>query len=214
MTDNLDAEKMDLLSAIRQQPSPTRAQRLRRNQGIYGLGTVATLVVFWAVGGFRESWRDSWLVLATAGGTAVLAVVALRVAVGREVGGASWSARIGVILGMPLAVLVWKLAWSMSVAGGLDWDPLRPGLRCLGVSHLVGLPALLCLLLARQGTEPRQARLAAGALGAAAGAVGAFLVDLWCPVGHPLHLFLGHLLPMGSLTALGMILGWRLVVLR
>ncbi|HNC96581.1 MAG TPA: NrsF family protein, partial [Myxococcota bacterium] len=69
-------------------------------------------------------------------------------------------------------------------------------------------------LLARQGTEPRQARLAAGALGAAAGAVGAFLVDLWCPVGHPFHLFLGHLLPMGSLTALGMILGWRLVVLR
>lgn len=128
--------------------------------------------------------------------------------------GAPWSTLLWVILGMPLGILAWKLGWSAMYEGGLAWDPSRPGFRCLGVSHLVGLPVLVSLLLSRRNTVPRHPRLAAGALGAAAGTVGAFLVDLWCPVGHPVHLLLGHLLPICSLTALGALLGWRVVLLR
>ena len=56
------------------------------------------------------------------------------------------------------------------------------------------------------------------ALGAAvATAIGAsvwVLVDAWCPVGYPLHVLLGHVLPLVLLAAVGQWLGGRWLSVR
>jgi hypothetical protein len=49
------------------------------------------------------------------------------------------------------------------------------------------------------------------ALGAAGGFWAATLVDLWCPVGYPLHVVLGHALPTLVLAALGAAAGSRVL---
>jgi hypothetical protein len=45
--------------------------------------------------------------------------------------------------------------------------------------------------------------LTGAALGVAAGACSWLLVDLWCPVAHPEHIALGHLLPLVLLAGAG-----------
>jgi hypothetical protein len=40
------------------------------------------------------------------------------------------------------------------------------------------------------------------------------LMDLWCPVAHPQHLLLGHLLPIAALAALGAWAGHRWLGLK
>ncbi len=65
----------------------------------------------------------------------------------------------------------------------------------------------------RRFSDPTHPVLSGAALGAAAGAFSAFLVDLWCPVAYLPHLLLGHVLPLLTLTAVGAVLGrWVLRV--
>ena len=62
-------------------------------------------------------------------------------------------------------------------------------------------------LFTLRGVHSAHPRVAGAAMGSAAGAVAWLLVDLWCPVGHPAHVLLGHVLPMLILTAVGAFAG-------
>ena len=73
--------------------------------------------------------------------------------------------------------------------------------------------ALFSVALAweRWGSDPVHPRALGLALGVAAGAAAAVLVDLWCPVGHVPHLLTGHVAPMLLLGGLGALLGTRVL---
>lgn len=208
-----DETRAQLLAQIREIPSHTRKNRRNRQIAWTIGGLVLSLIAFAAVGGVRPTLRSPEMMAITASGTALFAAVAVWLTVGRRNRGfgASVPALVGMMIAVPMLIFVWKVGWSSLFVGGLDWSPERPGFRCLGVSHLVGLPLLWTFLVIRRHTEPRHPQLTAAALGATAGAVAALLVDLWCPVGHPLHLLLGHLLPMISLATIGALIGTRMV---
>ena len=84
----------------------------------------------------------------------------------------------------------------------------------LGVSLAIATLPFLTLMSARQYASPAHPVTAGAALGATAGAWSGVLVSLWCPVPHPLHVLVGHVLPVVLLSALGGALGRRVVGFR
>ena len=52
------------------------------------------------------------------------------------------------------------------------------------------------------------------ALGVASGALAGLLVVLWCPVAAPMHVAVGHVLPIVALAMIGSVLGHHVMALR
>jgi len=177
-------------------------------QGVVGLLTVAGLV---AAGVFlaAEPWptvgsnflRDPVY-------TGVLAGLALAVvggwtgALASVVPGRERLLRLG--FGIALAGLLLALGVA---AGSTPWvsarvEPVTHLLACVGrAAGLAALPALAALGLTARGWSGRPALTAALAL-VGAGASGAVLVHLTCPVVQPLHALLTHASPPILVVAL------------
>jgi hypothetical protein len=112
------------------------------------------------------------------------------------------------------ALLAWKLyASSQFDEMTLPW-PTRPGLKCLGVALLLGAWPLAALCYWRGRADAVHPRTTGAALGVAAGVLTWLLVDLWCPVAYPMHLLVGHVLPIVLLSAAGALLGGRWIATK
>ncbi len=218
MTDPLstpaDALKSRTQAALRREPSETRPRVARRESVLAVAGFAAALGVFAAVGGFRDlgAPRPPQLIAITLVGTIVLAIGSFRTSARRAGLPASREALLAVLLGAPLALFAWKTSWSAAFDANIWW-PTRPGLLCLAVSLTTGGVILASLLAARRHSDPVHPHLSGAALGVASGAAAAVFVDLWCPVGHPAHVALGHALPMLLLGLAGAWPGGRLLAL-
>lgn len=208
--------KAQVLSQVRAHPAPPRREATRRAVLIIGLAVIAALAIFVARGGIRPTHRAEELMLGTAGSSACIAVLALWAAFGRSRSmlGRPRATLVAVIVAAPLALLAFKILWSAGFAGGLEEWRSRAGFKCLGVGLSTGGLPLFALAFMRRSSNPTHATLAGTALGVAVGAWAATLVDLWCPVGYPPHLLIGHLGPMLMLGALGAVLGWRVMGIR
>ena len=116
---------------------------------------------------------------------------------------------LAVAFGVPLVVGVWLLLWHTSYA-----DPLtRVGYSCLALTSATApWPFALLVYLSRR-FEPRHPASMGAALGSAAGAWAALMVELWCPLADPAHVAVGHVLPLVLLTLLAAGLGSRLFAL-
>lgn len=204
-----DSLKVRVLEAARNSPSPTRRQVTRRSVLVLVASWAITLCIFWALGGVRPTHRP----LALIAGTAASALgIALLVAWGAWGRGRSMVGRPRPVLAFvialaPIALLATKLAWSARFPDGLAEWPTRAGFKCLGVCLSTGILPLVAAVYARRFSDPMHPVLSGAALGAAAGAFAAFLVDLWCPVAYLPHLLLGHVLPLVLLTVVGAVLG-------
>lgn len=187
-------------------PSPTRAVALRRDAAILCAFAVITLAVFFGFGGMRE-WgapRSPALIAGTVLGLAGCAGFGTYVALNR--GGSMlgrpahqlWS----VILVTPLLAFAWKVLWSSLYVGGLDDWPSRFGNKCMGLVVLMGTILMIGATLISR-SERALPGLGGAALGVAVGAIATTLVDFWCPVGHPFHVFYGHILPIAFVALLG-----------
>jgi hypothetical protein len=77
------------------------------------------------------------------------------------------------------------------------------GIRCVVIASVVGAMVLGCLASAMRATAPAGTRIRSMALGSAAGAWAGLAVFVFCPSGEPLHLLLGHVMPVAVFTALG-----------
>lgn len=208
--------KQRILAEIRRHPAPTRRSWQLRAVSLLGVSAALTLTIFLAAGGVRQEPRPPELILATASGAVCIATLAIAGLLGRgRVGlGRPRPTLIALMIGTPLLLLAWKWGWSAtSPANVVPW-PDRPGLRCLGLSFLTGLPLLLALTLLWRDRDPVHGTLTGAAMGVAAGACSWVMVDLWCPVAYVPHLLLGHLLPMVWLALMGSILGWKVISLR
>lgn len=208
--------KARILAATGREPSPTRAATRWRTAAALGLGVLAMVAVFIAIGGVRVTGRPIGLVLATAVGALAFAFGALVMAFGRgrSMLGRRTSTLVWMMVAVPLLLFGWKLGASASCELD-DWWPDRPGLRCLLWSVLMGGALLASILYARRGTVATRPMLIGAASGVAVGAAAWVLTDLWCPVGHAAHLAIGHVTPMIVLGAVGALAGrWVLPVRR
>jgi hypothetical protein len=205
--------KERVLDAIHNEGSPTRRVLREREllRSIAALGV--TLALFASSRGVRPGERPWSLLAATALGAAALAILinVLALGRGRSMLGRSAVLLWAVALGSPLALLAWKMGWT------LHYDVLGPqrfGLRCLALSLAMGAAPFAVLLRSRRRSDPLHPSATGAAVGAAVGAMVWVLVDLWCPVGRPLHLLIGHVLPCLLLVVGGALLGRSWVALR
>jgi hypothetical protein len=150
----------------------------------------------------------------TASGTLSLSLVALAAAFrqGSRALGPPRARLVGIVLLLPVLLTALKVGSSFAFPGMTAAWISRPGLRCFGASLLLGLVPLVAFLAARRQSDPVHPRAFGAALGAAGGFWAATLVDMWCPVGYPLHVVLGHALPTLVLAVLGAWAGSRVLV--
>jgi hypothetical protein len=172
--------------------------------------------MFAAVGGARVGPRSLGLVAATALGTASIAAAALFLAAGRGPNMLGRSRRVLVATAMlvPAAFLIWKTIVSAALPHMMDPWPTRSGMRCFVLTALFAAWPVAALVWDRRSSDPIHPRALGMALGVAAGAGAAALVDLWCPVGHVPHLLAGHVAPILLLGGLGALAGARALGVR
>lgn len=204
------------LELAKSRPSPSRSTlRLRRSLGV-ALLLLLPIAIFWAFGGVREGPRASELLLKTAAGAGLIALVASVAAFSRggSMLGRSRRVLLAVVVLTPLALLGWKVGMSAPYPGMLAEWPGRHGLRCLLLSCSLSLVPLLGALFFLRRSDPVHPALRGMAIGAAIGSSSWVLVDLWCPVGNLSHLLLGHVAPLGLSVAIGALVGRRLLAPR
>ena len=202
-----------VLELARRAPVPLRAQVMKRSRALLTAGLLLPIALFVLFGGAEQGPRPRLLLLLTFAGTFALAALSLWAALsrgGRTLGRArAWLVVVALL--PPLLLLVWKVGSSAAFPNMTQAWAARPGLRCFGVSLLFGVVPLIAFLIARRGSDPVHPRALGAALGAAAGLWAATLVDLWCPVGFPWHVLVGHVLPALLLATLGAVAGARLL---
>jgi hypothetical protein len=210
-----EEQKAQLLRTIAAIPSSTRAETTRRRAHWLAAGLIATASIFLLAGGTRLEPRPPALAATTALGAAGIAFLTLVAALnrGRSMLGPSRRRLALVILLVPPALFLLKLAVSAAYPEMTVAWPLRPGFRCLGWSLAFSVGPLAALLAIRRRSDPTHPVIAAAAIGVAVGALSWLFVDLWCPVAHPRHLLLGHVLPLALVTASATALGARLLKL-
>jgi hypothetical protein len=205
--------KPRLLALVSAEPAPQRSDRRLPAAGLAALAMVAMAAVLMISGGpahaaGRPAAVSSWVV----GGMLALAVAASWsvLPAGRSMLGRPRGRLLAVALGVPLFVGLWLLLWHTSYV-----DPFeRVGFRCLALtSASAPWPFALLVYLSRR-FEPRHPTLMGAALGSAAGAWAAMMVELWCPLADPGHVATGHVLPLVLLTLVAAGFGRQLFAVR
>ena len=215
-----DPLKLRVLEAVRQRPVPRRADRLLPVVALAVLAAVIMAAVLqWVprllgeVGGVahaagRPAASGAWILA----GTIALAL------------GSSWfvlpfrrsmlsparGVLLAVAIGVPVLVGAWLVLWHATYD-----DPFtRTGWRCFALTGLTAPWSFAALAYASRRVEPRHPGTAGAALGAAAGAWAAVMVELWCPLSVSEHVLLGHVLPLLVLALAGSAIGARIFRLR
>jgi hypothetical protein len=213
------------LAKVRAASSPTRAAFCLHATTWITLSCAAALFVFEIAtrvlytGIFHKvqvNSRPPELYLTTILGSAAIAGLSIWSVVGRgrSMLGRSRSFILVAMLLTPAALFAWKSGWTAQFENMSLWKPSAPGLWCLGISLSTALSPLAVLVGLRRGSDPDHPIATGAALGVAAGAGSWVLVDLWCPLASPMHLLLGHVLPIALLAVLGGVLGKIFISVR
>jgi hypothetical protein len=208
--------KARVLAAAAEERAPTRQQVIRRETLLLVGSLTAQLVIFLAFGGVRLDGRASPCMLGTAIGGALIAGAAAWISLqrGRSMLGRPRAWLIAVIVLVPVVLFGWKIWWSAHYTGALAPVAGRYGYRCFVLSLGLAVVPLSAFLWARRASDPTHPRVLGAAAGVAIGASSWTLVDCWCPVAHPAHLLVGHVLPLVLLGLLGMLIGGWIVAVR
>jgi hypothetical protein len=208
--------KARIMEAARKQPTPTRREVTGRVTLTVVTAIAVPILTFVAFGAIRPGPRPWSLVVATASGAFGIALAAGWTALGRggQMVGRARSRLLAMTIAAPATFVLWKLLWSHEYDHMTDAWPDRPGLRCFAFTILLAAWPFLALSSLRRASDPTHPRVLGAALGVATGIGAAVLVDLWCPVGHPEHLVMGHVLPIALLGILGVWVGDRILSIR
>jgi hypothetical protein len=210
----VDPRKQRILELVRSRPAPRRGDRRLATAALGAIVAAAMAGTFllWGGsangGGARPTPVTAWILagaVALAIGATWLALPPRRSMLPRPRG-----LLLAVALGVPLAVGAWLVLWHAGYQ-----DPfVRAGWRCLGLTLATAPWPFALLAFVGPRVDPVQPALSGAALGAAAGAWAAVMVELWCPLADPDHVAKGHVLPLVALVALGALLGRRLFRMR
>jgi hypothetical protein len=208
-----------VFDAIARDPVPTRTIGSRRRLGVV-MRAAAVVALVWVaamIHGPAVRGRPLGYVIELDGLWLALAVVATwaGVARGRSMLGrpASWKVLVAGLT--PVALLAtWlpvALEWPQTLH---DSSGPRAHLVCVLMTFAFAAGPLVAFARLRRASDPVNPRLTGAALGAAAGAWGAGAHALLCGYTSPMHIVLGHVLPVALLAALGVVIGDRVVALR
>ena len=210
------AARAELLRVAATIESPTRATMRTRNILLMVSAIVVPFGIWVARGGMQVGPRPLWFVLGTALGWAVAAAWALWASLSRQGSmlGPSrrWLGRV--VMLVPTAMFVWMLIWDLIDTDRLAPWPDRWGRKCLELTLLLGIWPLVAIVLMRRGTDPVHPGATGAAIGASVGCATGVLLDLWCPIADPSHVFFGHILPLLILSLGGVLLGRWMLGLR
>ncbi len=152
----------------------------------------------------------------TSGGSFLLAMIVVWLALnrGHSMLGRTSAFLLSVVIFTPVVLFAWRYGWSLHFDWTFTWAGRSWwGWKCLSVSLATALSPMAAFLTLRQGSDPNHPAATGAAMGVSAGACSWVLVDMRCPVGAPLHLLIGHVLPIVILGIAGAILGrWLLAV--
>ncbi len=213
-----DELRARILALATKEPAPTRAEVRRNVAWMIAIGFGGLSAVFFALGGVRAGRRPDGLVLATAIGWGLVAVLATVFAVGRGRSMLSrprvWLVLLAVLTPVALfasALLVRDAAWPEAASFGTT----RTGdIRCFLSTAAFAAGPLLAFLLVRRQSDPVHPRASAAALGAAAGAWAGLMIHLHCDVQETVHLGAAHVLPVVLAAALGALVGNKILGVR
>ena len=229
--------KHRLLDAASRQSVPTRSGRLLPTAAAPALAAGAMLAAYAATLAWGALWAGGDAVRAVSSGMTL--VLRLGTATtGRPAASGAWivagtialavaatllalpSRRsmlspprghlLAVAIGVPLLVGAWLLLWGTTYV-----DPyVRVGWRCITLTAATAPWPFLALYRASRRLDPRHPQLTGAALGSAAGAWGAVMAEIWCPLAVGPHVLVGHVLPLILLAGVGAGVGYRMFRLR
>ena len=205
-----------VLAAIEREPAPSRAQSNARVAIAFALG-FGPIVAFVAYLGIARGDRPAGYIALVGVGWTLLAIAATWGALGR---GKSMLGRprawlVAIALLLPLALLGVACAGYAPWPSAVDLDCARVrDFVCFDFTSAMSLGPLVAFAIARRGTDPVHPTITGAALGAASGAWGAAAIALHCSYTSPIHVLVGHVVPVVVLALLGAVVGARVVAVR
>jgi hypothetical protein len=209
--------KAKVLASVQATPAPPRPPWWKVAFWIVPMSAAIMFSLFTAVGGMQHGeGRPTWMLVGTFIGWLTVAVLATWGAFGR---GRSAVGRARTVLGVialatPAVLFASTLVWNAIYPEAAGWWEGRLGLKCLGLSLAMAVWPLVGMMLVRRASNPVHPGITGAALGAASGAWAGVVVDLWCPVSHPAHIAIGHILPIVILALAGLVIGRRVMAIR
>lgn len=209
--------RAELQALIAARPSPTRKQR--SSQIIRGLAfALAPVVLVLIVRGAPLGGRPAGYVVTVAVGWVTLAV-ASSLWVLRSGGSALGRSRPSLLrlaCGLPVALLAASAiatACFPQTATAPSYG-LRVHLACAAMATALSLlPFISVLWLFRRG-DPVKPWATGAALGALTGTWAGTVIAIQCPHPEPIHVALGHALPIAMMAAVGAAIGARVLAIR
>jgi hypothetical protein len=198
-----------VLAAARQHPSPPRRRGLPA-----GLLACAAALVMGAILALRGGPGHAtgrpgdvgvWIVVGIAALAATVTWLVLPPR--RSMLPPPTSRLLAIAVGVPVIVGAWLVGWHAAYP-----DPFhRFGLACFELTLALAPWPFVALAVTAPRMHPERPWVLGAALGAAAGAWAALVVELWCPLADPRHVAIGHVAPLVALVGLGALLGPRLL---
>lgn len=203
-----------ILAEAKKKPSLARDKKQGQKRMALAYGAAIAMAGFALMGSIGRLPRP--FLFACAIGWALVSLVTTLVGLGRGPMMLGRPTRVLVVFAaaLPAVVLAWVLAMIAWMKPPCDPTPVHTHFTCFAIGIAFAAAPLAAMLWVRRGTDPVHPGATGAALGAAAGAWGGLLIHLHCPYAEPLHMFLGHVLPIAALAILGLFLGRRILSLR
>jgi hypothetical protein len=201
-----------VLAAARSEPARSRSAGIRRRALAIALGFAAAVAFGALVARPKLGGRPAGYVALVGAAWIAVALVASwgALARGRSMLGRPIAQRIGIALVTPVALsavaLIGNWLWpqTVEVHAGFVKDAL-----CGAFTMIFAAGPLVAFLAVFRGSDPLAPGMGGAALGAAAGAWGAFGIELFCNCPYPGHVLIGHVLPVLLLALVGAAIGDR-----
>lgn len=201
-----------ILAEAKSVPSETVAERAVGARVAIALAALCVTALAYEVGFPRKRPTEVLVALAVGGAIAALAVTWMAVARGKSTLG-----RPVPVLGTVAALAPFGILAFACLVAAFDHGVVLMGgtpkqhLSCALFSLAFAAGPFAALVYVRRGSDPVHPRALGAAVGAAAGAWGAAMIDVHCSLTTIEHLTLGHALPIVVMTLLGALLGARIL---
>jgi hypothetical protein len=203
-----------ILEAARKKPAPTRDQAAARRRMVIAWGAAVSMAAFALIGSMGSLPRAFLFACAAGWSIVALATTLVGLARGPMMLGRPTRVLVVVAAALPVLVLGWVLAMIAWMKPPCEAPPMYEHAVCFAIGIGFAIAPLAAMLWVRRGTDPVHPGATGAALGAASGAWGGLLIHLHCPYADPLHMVLGHVLPIAVLAGIGVLLGRRVLGIR
>ena len=195
-----------VLAAAAATPAKTRAEARRVGLILIAASAGMAVTIFQAIGGIgHAAKRPLGITIALGGGWILVSIALTYLVLGR--GKSSMGRRPFILAAAAALAPILVFVWMILFYGTYPEPTFKMGYRCLGYTLLMSALPLGAFLALRRAVEPRYPAALGAAAGAACASWAGALIDFWCPITHPLHIVVGHVVPLTIAIAAGALVG-------